>query len=172
MWGESSANDELTHDFRGRPEGTPISYCRLFRLFAENWRCSNFGVLQHYPPASGHRRARAACPKSAKNRRGGTATGFPLYLDPTKNIFAFQLSFGKTITSHVSANFAIVLPSFDFRSRSFQSLSNATEHRPGLAEIGAFDILGERAVDLGEFIVGFRSSIALRQKARELCTGS
>ena len=46
--GESSANDELTHDLRGEPEGASISDCHSFRRLAGNWRCSNFKVLQHY----------------------------------------------------------------------------------------------------------------------------
>jgi hypothetical protein len=50
MWGESSANDGLIRDFRGGPEGTSIGNCRSFRLLAGNWRCSNFGVLQHNRP--------------------------------------------------------------------------------------------------------------------------
>jgi hypothetical protein len=48
MRGDSSANDELTDDFRGGPEGASISDRGSFRLLARNWRRSNFGVLQHY----------------------------------------------------------------------------------------------------------------------------
>ena len=49
---------------------------------------------------------------------------------------------------------------------------NAIEHRSGLAGIDSFKALRERAVDPGEFIVGFRSSSALRQKPRKPCTAS
>ena len=73
---------------------------------------------------------------------------------------------------HFSANLTIGLPSFDFRSRSFLSLSNAIEHQFGFAGINGCETLGERAVDLGEFIVGYCSSIAIRQKSCELCTAS
>jgi hypothetical protein len=50
--------------------------------------------------------------------------------------------------------------------------SNAIEHCSGLAGIDGLKALRERAVDLGEFIVGFRSSSALRQKPRTPCTAS
>jgi len=55
---------------------------------------------------------------------------------------------------------------------TFPIAVNAIEHRSGLAGIDGLEALGERAVDLGEFIVGFSSSIALRQKPRELCTAA
>lgn len=65
---------------------------------------------------------------------------------------------------------------FDFRQaqprRDLSNCSNAIEHRSGLAGIDGFEALGERAVDLGEFIVRFGSSNALRQKPREPYTAS
>src|SRR5215207_3720874 len=51
-------------------------------------------------------------------------------------------------------------------------LSNTFEHRSGLTVIDGLGALGERAMGLGEFIVGYGSSIALRQKSREPCTAS
>ena len=50
--------------------------------------------------------------------------------------------------------------------------SNAIEHCSGLAGIDGLKALRERAVDFGEFIVGFRSSSARRQKPRKPCTAS
>jgi hypothetical protein len=59
------------------------------------------------------------------------------------------------------------------RSRNLSNrCQNAIEHRSGLAGIDGFKALRERAVDLGEFIVGFRSSSVLRQKPRKPCTAS
>jgi hypothetical protein len=58
MWGTTSFCDELTDDFGGAFEVTPIDDCRLFCRLAEILPHSVLGLLQHNrPQAAGKRLA-------------------------------------------------------------------------------------------------------------------
>src|SRR6516225_10367601 len=53
MWGTTSFCDELTDDFGGAFEATPIDDCRLFCRLAEILPHSVLGLLQHNQGQSG-----------------------------------------------------------------------------------------------------------------------
>ena len=56
MRGTTATSDELTGNFGSALEDTSIGEYRLHTLFAEKTLQAIFGILQHYPPESGHRR--------------------------------------------------------------------------------------------------------------------
>jgi hypothetical protein len=89
--GTTETRDELTGNFGSALEDASISDYRLIALFAEKTLNAIFGVLQHYPPITGHSRRPSACLKSANNRSAGRFAGnlFPRVRLGTSNLNSF-----------------------------------------------------------------------------------
>ena len=74
--GTTETRDELTGNFGSALEDASISDYRLIALFAEKTLNAIFGVLQHYPPVSGHRQTsrsgprKVPCMDGARGARG------------------------------------------------------------------------------------------------------
>src|SRR6516165_901405 len=66
MWGTSSPDDKLTADLGNVIETTQIGGRRSNRLTAGKLSPGNFGLLQQYPPKSGHPIHAAICLLRAK----------------------------------------------------------------------------------------------------------
>jgi len=65
MWGATLPRAKLTGDSGSPFEAALICDLRSFRALAENQPLCLLGLLQHYPPNSGHPASATTCPLSA-----------------------------------------------------------------------------------------------------------
>jgi hypothetical protein len=156
--GKGDLSSRLTQDSEGPGDWATYQLRRVCRNC--RWRCTR------------KRRQKLATASTPCMTRSAARTS---YAQCRSNKDASDVDGGPSETEHpdhsAGLGDSITSSTQDFRYRPILSPSNTFEHRSGLAGIDGFEALGERAVDLSEFIVGFLSSIALCQKAREPCTG-